>query len=115
MNEQIELIKNQILNAPANSRGRRVYSEDLKASVRNLRDQGMSLKAIAEGTGIHVTTLYCWFPQAKKTQVRGFKEIRIAPTAEVARTVEIHFESGVSVIGLCTVDLIQLLKQELLR
>lgn len=114
MDDQIKLIKSQILNTPTNSRGRRVYSEDLKASVRSLKDQGMSLKEIAEGTGIHVTTMYCWFPQSNKTR-RGFKEIRIAPIKAVVPEVEIHFDSGMRVLGLRTIDIIELLKQELLR
>jgi transposase-like protein len=114
MTEQVELIKSEIAKIPMNSQGRRIYSKAIKASVRKLKDEGMSLSAIAEGTGIHVTTLHYWFPQPKKVG-RGFKELRVVPIVEKAAAVEIHFESGVRILGLRIADLAQLLKQELVR
>lgn len=114
MNDQIESIKYEILNTPTNSNGRRVYSEDFKARVRVLKDEGMSLKAIAEAIGIHITTLYCWFPKVNKAH-RGFKEIRVAPIVETHSLVQIHFASGTKVLGLRAADLILILKQELVR
>ena len=114
MDDQVESIKNEIAKIPTNSQGRRIYSKAIKSSVRKLKDDGMSLNAIAESTGIHVTTLHYWFPQPKKIR-RGFKEIRIAPIAKDASALEIHFTSGARGVGLCMADLIQLLKQELVR
>ena len=114
MIEQVESIKSEIAKTPTNSQGRRIYSKAIKTSVRKLKDEGMSLSSIAEGTGIHVTTLHYWFPQPKKVG-RGFKEIRVAPIVEGSPAVEIHFASGSRILGLRVADLIQILKQELVR
>ena len=114
MTEQIESIKSEIAKMPTNSQGRRIYSKAIKTSVRNLKDEGMSLSAIAEGTGIHVTTLHYWFPQPKKVE-RAFKEVRVVPVVEESPALEIHFASGARLLGLRIADLIQLLKQELVK
>lgn len=113
MIEQIESIKNQILELPVNIQGRRTYSKSIKSAIRKLHGDGMSLKLIADKTGIHVTTLYYWCGPPKPKS--GFKEVNLKSKVEPPVGIEIYFPSGAKALGLSFIDFTQILKQELIR
>lgn len=110
--DQIERIRNEILELRKNSQGRRTYSESVKSEILSLKDQGMSLKLIAEQTGIHVTTIHSWFAPVKLKS--KFKEVQISSDIESEKSMEIRFSSGATIVHLTIDDLIEILKLRLL-
>ena len=103
MDERAKILINEILQIKSQYArevgpgGRKVWPRAIKDRICELSNLGMTIKSIAEMTGISAETLYVWRAVARKS---GFKSLAVVNKKSAIATVTVATPNGFVIEGL---------------